>query len=484
MSMSAEDAARLRAGEAAVAFDGAAARPTEIASPASARTEAISDQDALQSSFDPNGPMAERFIPVSRFEILDRMTRPQLWGAYELDDAKKFYRYLAAWRHIVYNERLTRLEEDYLPFSPETDLIRVGQYRPEDRVALRKDLIRHMRRLLEQANYTEITLAELKAELEKSKSEYGLELAVDLEDFEELVMYRRGISTQSMEKRDWRSRYYKTRTVEFPVYQRLFVLLKLKPEEQRVREVMAQERIEIKQAQKMVKKRRRMLPKNVLTEHIYIKLFKDIPQSDVKMMFPNTQVRFRRLDKLKLGVTAGGGTAAGAFAAATKILAAANPVTAGIAIVTLGGVVFRQVSDVMAQKNHYMLTLAKNLYFHSLADNRGVITLLASRAEEEDIKEEMLLYCVLAKERVRYEELADVKLAIEQFLLSEFAVEVNYDVEDALDRLTQDGIAFIDGNGMIGAMSPTEGCRHLDGLWDSYLNPEVGDRTLLSEDKA
>ena len=155
-----------------------------------------------------------------------------------------------------------------------------------------------------------------------------------------------------------------------------------------------------------------------------------------------------------------------------------------IALGGFGGVMWRQASNVISTRNEYMLTLAKNLYFHSLADNRGVLTLLASRAEEEDIKEEMLLFCVLAKERVRHEELADVKLAIEQFLLSEFAVEVNFDIDDALDRLMDDRVAFIDENGLIGALSPKDGCRLLDSQWDGYLNPDAHDRSILAEENA
>ena len=69
-------------------------------------------------------------------------------------------------------------------------------------------------------------------------------------------------------------------------------------------------------------------------------------------------------------------------------------------MVGLCGIAFRQATSFMNQRNRYMMTMAQNLYFHALADNRGVTTLLASRAAEEDIKEEMLLYSVMAKERV------------------------------------------------------------------------------------
>jgi hypothetical protein len=57
----------------------------------------------------------------------------------------------------------------------------------------------------------------------------------------------------------------------------------------------------------------------------------------------------------------------------------------------------RQASNFVAQRNRYMVGDGAELYFHAMADNRGVITLLADRAPEEDVKEEMLLYSALAK---------------------------------------------------------------------------------------
>ena len=55
-----------------------------------------------------------------------------------------------------------------------------------------------------------------------------------------------------------------------------------------------------------------------------------------------------------------------------------------------------------------MVVMAQNLYFHAMADNRGVMTLLADRAAEEDVKEEMLLYSVLAKEPANIRDLGQV----------------------------------------------------------------------------
>ena len=94
----------------------------------------------------------------------------------------------------------------------------------------------------------------------------------------------------------------------------------------------------------------------------------------------------------------------------------------------------------MNQKQRYMVVMAQNLYFHAMADNRGVMLKLAARAAEEDIKEEMLLYAVLTKENARRQDIPDIDAAIEQYLAASFGVSVDFDITDALDRLIADGL--------------------------------------------
>ena len=96
----------------------------------------------------------------------------------------------------------------------------------------------------------------------------------------------------------------------------------------------------------------------------------------------------------------GAGLGMGVFGAAGKIaLLRSNPLAAAGAVFGLGGIAFRQAVKFMNQKQRYMVVMAKNLYFHSMADNRGVMIKIADRAAEEDIKEEILLYSVLVKEQ-------------------------------------------------------------------------------------
>src|SRR5262249_52757852 len=146
----------------------------------------------------------------------------------------------------------------------------------------------------------------------------------------------------------------------------------------------------------------------------------------------------------------------------------------------LGGIAVRQASNFIAQRNRYMVVLARNLYFHSMADNRGVMTLLADRAADEDIKEEMLLYTALANARVNVRELEAVDRTIRDYLAKTFGVDVDFDVSDALARLKQEGVVTELPDGTLQTLAPQEAALHIDKLWDACLD-QLPDITTTGE---
>jgi hypothetical protein len=82
----------------------------------------------------------------------------------------------------------------------------------------------------------------------------------------------------------------------------------------------------------------------------------------------------------------------------------------------------------------------------------------------------MLLYSVLAKERVNVANLAQVDEAIEQYLKDTFGIDVDFDVEDALGRLKQEGVVTERPDGTLETLPPREAALHIDKLWDACLD--------------
>jgi Protein of unknown function (DUF3754) len=435
------------------------------AAPSGAVRVAVADPHAGGGA----GARREKFLPITRNALLDRLTAANLWPNGDAVQARRFLRYLDYWRRHSYAVKLLALEQSYEPFGPDSDLRKTRSFSADERAIMQKRLVEQMADLLEQSNFTRVDPANVHFILTKD-SAYGLDLEVDLEAFEEIQIYYRGATTITERRRDVRRAYMTWKEVHLPVFQRMCLLFKLKPFDVRVLEVMQEKKVDKKEAEKIVRRLRALLPATVSSDYVYIKLFKNMPRSDVEMIFPNTKVRFRMFDKLKFGVTAGSGLGMGVAGTISKLAMLSNPYTLAATVAGLGGIALRQASNFMNQRTRYMVVLAQNLYFHAMADNRGVMTLLADRAAEEDIKEEMLLYGVLAKERANVRDLRQIDEAIEEYLKKTFDIDVNFDVEDALQRLKRDGIVAELPDGTLETLPPHEAALHIDKLWDACLD--------------
>lgn len=431
--------------------------------------------------FDLMHPDAERpretFIPVTTHALIERLAARRAWPSGQARVARRFFRYLEYWRRQQHSAQLSGLLQAYETFSPDSDLLVTRSFAQSEREASQKRIVADVEAILRQANYVRIDPKEVELILTK-ETHYGLDLHVDFTAFEECLVYYRGASNKRDQRRSLR-KFMRKEEFDVPIFQRLFLLFKLKPFDTRVREVMAEQHINRKEAEKIVRNLRAMLPPDMNEANIYLKLFKNIPRADIEMIFPNTRVKFRLLDKLRLGVTAGGGLGVGLMGAAGKIaVAATNPIAAATAVAGLGGLAFRQGMKFLNQKQRYMVVMAQNLYFHSMADNRGVLIKLADRAAEEDVKEEMLLYSVLAKEQANHADLPAIDAAIEQYLSTSFGVSVDFDLEDALGRLIADGLVTEDPDGTLHTLPPAEAALHLDAKWDVFLDhlPDIDPR--------
>jgi uncharacterized protein DUF3754 len=415
-------------------------------------------------------PAREKFLPITRRALLDRLTHPNSWPAGQASEARRLMRYLDYWRRHNYAASLLELEQLYEPFSPDSDLLTTRAFSAGEKLAMQKQVVELMQHFLVQANFAHVDPSDVKIILTKD-SYYGLDLQVDLDAFEEILIFYRGATTMTERRRTAKRLFLWREEIKVPVFQRLFLLFKLKPFDVRVSEVMREQGLERKDAEKFVKRTRGLLPGSVKSDFIYMKLFKNIPRTDIEMIFPNTKVQFRLFDKIKFGVTAGSGLGMGVAGTVGKIaLVSTNPMALIGALAGLGGVAMRQASNFINQRNRYMIVMAQNLYFHAVADNRGVMTLLADRAAEEDVKEEMLLYSALAKAPVNVRDLKAVDEAIEAYIKDTFDLDVDFDISDALGRLKQDGLITELPDGTLRALPPQAAAAQIDKLWDLCLD--------------
>ena len=143
----------------------------------------------------------EKFLPVTRHALIDRLTAANLWPNGDAVQARRFLRYLDYWRRHSYAVKLLDLEQTYEPFSPDSDLLKTRTFSAEERAIMQKRLVRQMAELLEQGNFTRVDPSNVHFILTKD-SAYGLDLQVDLEAFEEILIYYRGATTITERRRD------------------------------------------------------------------------------------------------------------------------------------------------------------------------------------------------------------------------------------------------------------------------------------------
>lgn len=392
-------------------------------------------------------PDRSRAIPVAMSALIDRLTVPSAWPPGKASEARRLFRYLEYWRRQQYTATMTELEQTYEPFSPDSDLIVTRTFTAEELAVLQQRVIGEIERVLAHGDYTRVSPDDVELLLSRDSAHYGLDLRVNFADFEECLIYYRGAAAVKSQRRTLRSLFRKE-AFDVPTFQRLFVLFKTKP----------------------VALRGNMFPPSVSDGKIYIKLFRNIPRTDLEMTLPNTVVRFRTVDKAKVLVSMSSALVFGFVGTIGKLaLVATNPLAAAGAIFGLSGIAFRQAVGLLNQKQRYLVVTAQTHYFHSIADNLSVIQHLANRAAEEDVKEEALLYSVLAKETARRTDIAAISEAVERYLTSSFGVEVEAHLSDTLDRLLADGLVAENSDGSLTAVDPSEAAARLDAKFDDFL---------------
>ena len=370
---------------------------------------------------------AERFIPLSSAELADLLTERQ--GG---DPAfQRFIEALAALYDVLYARMLEELKRLYLPFNPDRDTQLLGRTPTVDSGAKRR-LIAAIETLLQDANFDRLDQRRLNEALNKT-SPYGVEVSVNLDEFQEILLFYGGTALRTDRLRRWKTLFLRREAVTVPIYRRLFVLLQMPSEDDG-----------------------RPAP-------IYMKLFKDIPHSDLETIFPNTKVKMRPFDKIKLAVTGGGGAVTGIAGAVGKLTAATNPTAAAGAVAALGGIIWKQVSSVLVQRTRYMMRLAQNLYFYNLDNNLGALAYLVELASAEEHKEALLAYhCLL--ERPGLTE-AELDRAVEALIAETTGVVMDYEVHDGLGKLRRLGLLREADDGALTVPPPAEALEKLEEAW-------------------
>lgn len=400
----------------------------------------------------------DTYIPAGKAELAAALSAQ---GSVDATGFAELCRVLAAVMHYETFDELERLTELYKPLDPAES---VGA-RPDHDAFLAE-----LERILALASFREFAGDDVRAaalignnqDLIVRASEAGLH---------RIRFFVRGQRPAKIEIRRFWGLH--RRKVESDIFDDVLIVIELP-------------RDSVADRRKLARYRRGAQPGAVLLKH-----FGDVPRADLLTLHPGAAPAMKRRDQLILGVPA----VAGGVPLLTQLgpaLAVIFAVIAGVlgfehgrltedalkralaavsGLVALGAFLMRQRLKFDRQRLFYQKQLADTVYFHTVANNAGVLHGLVGAAEEQDVKEAMLAYHALLAGGPMGREALD--RACEQFLRTTFNTEVDFEIGDALGKLERLRLVAQDGDRFVAAPIG-EALTRLDEAWDSYFQYRKG----------
>lgn len=421
----------------------------------------------------------QRFIPFRKRDLVEMCLSDHQGDGHRgpgADELRELCRRLSAVYHHQYHQRLEVLKDAYAPFDPDPDTRIVRVLGEDERERCRARFTSELRALLAAANFDEVTEADLDQAYD-AESLLDIRLHVNFDDFEEVTFYRRGEEVRTVEV----SRLFglRRRTREFRNYDRVVVYVRFRD-----------------RAHFEAQGRAGDLPFE--PGSTILKMFQNIPRADLEMLFPNTEVRMRPIDKLVIGVPA---VVSGLVILFTKLLASVGVlillvgfwvglrdeevaldqgelVALGASLGATGAFLFRQFTKFKNRKIRFMKTLTDDLYFKNLDNDAGVFHNLLDAAEEEEVKEAILAYCFLASEGPLGA--GELDRAVERWFADRWQCRLDFDISDALDKLVRLDLVH-EQRGRYAAVDVSEARSRLDETWNAAFRSEATDGGLRAD---
>lgn len=375
----------------------------------------------------------EPFIPLSTDWLADYLS-----GRDELspDRSVAFAELVARIDRILHDQAgsyHTRFSSFYAPLDPDSDSRRPssdGGKPPSsaetphstqsgDQQALRSrsaaaamsdDVLTLCEGLLGLAGYRRLSREDIEACVGVA-SQWGVPLHVDLELFDQLIVYARGDILGTRIRRRMRN-LYRRESVSVPIYQRMVVLFRLRDDDDS--------------------------EENLTASALHLRMFKNVPKQDIDTLLPGSRVRISGIDHAKIIVPSLGG-----FLMSLRKIAQYALLFAVIALhwtailfVLLVGYLIKSVMSYFQTKNRYQLNLTRNLYFQKLDTNAGVGYHIIAQAHRQSSLEMMLAYyAILASDQPI--STRRLRRRCERYVREAIDVEVDFQVERALGQLAE-----------------------------------------------
>jgi hypothetical protein len=402
------------------------------------------------------------YIPARRAEVIAALAAEGGLPPGEAERFEEFARLVAAILHYEAHDAIEELKALYAPLDPDAP-----QARRASGEAPLEAFEAAFAAALTRANFDEIETGDERHA--RTKLTADLNLVASDEGIKRIRYFARG---QHREPVTIRSLFgLLRRSVEAEIVEDVIVFVAFKEEAEIAR----------RERKAFARVRRGMRPGVVLIKH-----FRHVARAELITLHPGAKPTMKRSDQVILGVPAValGVPVALQLATAIPVLFAVvaayfgaqgvidddkmkQAIAALSALVAVGGFVLRQKMKFERQSLLYQKQLADTVYFRNLANNAGVLDALIGAGEEQDTKEALIAFWAIRRAG-RAISKQEIDKAAEDFLRRRFALDVNFEIGDALAKLERLGLVTRAGEAY--ASAPIEAAfDKLDAAWDNYF---------------
>ena len=221
------------------------------------------------------------------------------------------------------------------------------------------------------------------------------------------------------------------------------------------------------------KKRKKHYPGDEEANGIHLRLFRSVPKLDLETIFPNTTPLMRNLDKIKIAAPLIGGLVALGIKYIPMLFGneAGDSGTAvlGGLLTALASYIVKTYISYQKTREKFQSQVSKDMYFKGQANNSAVINTVVGIGEEQEIKEALLAYFFILKDKEKYNE-QSLDNKVEVWIRQQFSVDIDFEVHDALDKLSNMNLLISESDGYLSVVEPTKALSILDEYWDNIYN--------------
>ena len=382
----------------------------------------------------------ENFIPLRHRQLIQYLVDWLVGNSEEQSERlHQLFHSLVSIFHIEHLANLIQVEDLYESLDPDHDEFHETSAEAISERA--EKLFDRLVSVLYSAHYHKLDQNELDDAVTLGSS-WGVKLNVNFEIFESLMVFARGYRVVHRKRRRW-SNFFRLEEVQFPEFHRLVIGFRLKSTAK--------------------------VDATMRSDVVYLKMFKNIPESELEILLPGSTVQLSLVDRTRILIPSLSGVALAVY----KLTRGAMLITLFTLSAFYNWVLFgvllafylgRGVLNYLHTKDRYQFGLTRNLYLKNLDNNMGVIYRLFNEAEEQEVCETILVYCVLLNEKKRLSENELAERSIQ--LLKKFTDQVvTFDLQDALGKLSRFGLADVDSKGEWGAVPLNDASAVLAEFW-------------------